>query len=415
MSVARAVEDRRRANQRQLEIERALAERDRDLAALAAERERRDLEAQLLQSQRLEALGRLAGGVAHDFNNLLGVIRNYATLVGRSERLDADLRDDVMHIEHAAARGAELTRELLLFSRGDPEGGGAADAAAVARTVVRMLSRSLGSAIQLRLSVHGATTARISPARLEQALVNLVLNARDAVDGCGAVDVSVHGDAGLVTVSVIDRGCGMRPEVVARAFEPFFTTKGPGEGSGLGLSTVYGIVERAGGRVRIESIAGVGTTIRLELLAVPEGSGLDLGGPVPGDAVDGDDEGVVAVVDDDPEVRALTVRMLEADGIDAVGFADGPTLLGAIERTGAVPRLVVTDLVMAEMDGIRLAQELWDRNPGLGVVFMSGYAPTALLDLDDPRASFLAKPFGPDELAESVRRRLGQVSDQPVG
>jgi signal transduction histidine kinase/CheY-like chemotaxis protein len=399
MGVARSTEDRRMAALRQLETERALSERELEVAALAADRERQRLESQLLHSQRLEALGRLAGGVAHDFNNLLGVIRNYASLVSRHPDLTAELRSDVQHIEHAAGRGAELTRELLLFSRGDPEAGGTADAALVARTVVRLLSRSLGATIDLRLAVAGSTHAKISSARLEQALINLVINARDAIVGSGLIDIVVSGQGDTVAVSVADTGSGMSPEIVERVFEPFFTTKGPGEGSGLGLSTVYGIVERAGGRVRIDSTPGRGTTVTLELLVAAR----DLDEPRTLNAID--DEGIVAVVDDDRDLLALTVRLLEAEGIDAVGFGSGAEMLAATARAGTAPRVLVTDVVMPALTGPQLADQLWRRFPNLPVVFVSGYAPPDSVHLDDVRATFLAKPFDAAQLAAAIRAR----------
>ena len=399
MGVARSTEDRRMAALRQLETERALSERELDVAALAADRERQRLESQLLHSQRLEALGRLAGGVAHDFNNLLGVIRNYASLVARHPDLTTELRADVQHIEHAAGRGAELTRELLLFSRGDPEAGGTADAAFVARTVVRLLSRSLGATIDLRLAIAGKTNAKISSARLEQALINLVINARDAISGSGLIDIVVSGQGDTISVAVADTGSGMSPEIVERVFEPFFTTKGPGEGSGLGLSTVYGIVERAGGRVRIDSIPGRGTTVTLELLA----AACDLDEPRTLNAID--DEGIVAVVDDDRDLLALTVRLLEAEGIDAVGFGSGAEMLAATARAGIAPRVLVTDVVMPTLTGPQLADQLWRRFPNVPVVFVSGYAPPDSVQHDDHRATFLAKPFDAEQLAAAIRAR----------
>lgn len=399
MAVARSTEDRRRSACRQVETERALSERELEVAALAAERERQDLESQLLHSQRLEALGRLAGGVAHDFNNLLGVIRNYASLVARNTNVTPDIRADAEHIEHAASRGAELARELLLFSRGDPEAGGTADAAAVARTVVRMMSRSLGATIDLRIATAGRAIASISPARLEQALINLVINARDAISGAGLIDLVVTGGNDTVTVAVADTGSGMSPEVVSRVFEPFFTTKAPGEGSGLGLSSVYGIVERAGGRVRVDSTLGRGTTVTLELLAAAEA----VDEPTRVEVVD--EDGVVAVVDDDAELLTLTVRLLETEGIDAVGFAHATELLEATTRAGNAPQVLVTDVVMPGMSGPRLAELMWERFPDLPVVFVSGYAPSDALPLDDPRASFVAKPYDAARLADAVRAR----------
>ena len=398
MAVARNTEDRRMSTFRQVETERALSERELEVAALAADRERQRLESQLLHSQRLEALGRLAGGVAHDFNNLLGVIRNYASLVSRDPGLTPELRADVQHIEHAAGRGAELTRELLLFSRGDPEAGGTADAAVVARTVVRLMSRSLGAMIDLRLSVTETTFAKISAARLEQALINLVINASDAIGGSGAIDIVVSGQADRVSVSVADAGSGMSPEILERVFEPFFTTKGPGEGSGLGLSTVYGIIERAGGRVRIDSSPGRGTTVTLELLAADRSA--DEPCLV---SVSHDDAGIVAVVDDDPDLRALTVRLLEAEGFDAVAFANGADLLAATARAGTAPRALVTDVVMPSLTGPQIAEQLWRRFPNLPVVFVSGYAPPDSLQVDEVRATFLAKPFDASQLAAAIR------------
>ncbi len=401
MAVTRSVDDRRRAAERQLEVERTLAERELEVAQLASERERHELEAQLLHSQRLEALGRLAGGIAHDFNNLLGVIRNYASLALRQHAIDDAARDDLARIADAAARGSELTRRLLLFSRGDPESGGTADATAVAGDVVHLLSRSLGAGVELRFAAQNPAPARISAARLEQALVNLVLNAADALAGGGVIDVSVTCREGGVEVAVVDSGCGMTSHVRTHAFEPFFTTKAAGVGSGLGLSIVYGIVERAGGQVRIDSEPGRGTAVRIQLAAA-------------GDAVEPveaiaqtDTEGLVAVVDDDDDGRALMVRLLEAEGIEAVGYADAKALVAAMERSDRAPIAVVTDVVMPGTTGPELAARLWDRLPTLPVVFVSGFVPEGALDIEEVRATYLAKPFDGEALAAAVRSRLG--------
>jgi signal transduction histidine kinase/CheY-like chemotaxis protein len=400
MAVARTVEDRRRAAERQLEVERALAEREMDVARLAGERERHELEAQLLHSQRLEALGRLAGGIAHDFNNLLGVIQNYASLAGRSRDLDPRVHADLVRIQDAASRGSELTRQLLLFSRGDPESGGTADAVAVTDAVVQLLARSLGSQVELRVSTSGHPLARISAARLEQALVNLVLNAADASGGDGTIDLRVSGPGSddVVTVSVTDRGSGMPPDVAAQAFEPFFTTKPPGSASGLGLSIVYGIVERAGGHVDIDSELGRGTTVTLRLLAAPPGP------CAPASVAPHDGDGIVAVVDDDPDALALTVRLLAAEGIEAVGYTSADALVAALGE--GIPHAVVTDVVMPGGSGPDLARELWRRHPGLPVVFVSGYAPAGVVDVDERRATFLTKPFDGAQLADAVRSQL---------
>ena len=259
----------------QLQLQDRLRELGRDIELIAAEQSRERLEAQLAQAQRFEALGRLAGGVAHDFNNLLGVISNYAGFLAKRPDLPDTLRRDVDQIAEAARRGAALTRQLLLFSRREQLCPQRTDLGQLLRELAAMMTGPLRPKVKLRVIAASDIFVVADPGQIEQMLINLLINARDALpDDGGHITMSVRRDdpepcaadaPTEVVVEVTDTGVGMTPDVLARIFEPFFTTKPRSEASGLGMATVQGIVEQAGGRVQVTSSPGAGTTVAIRL------------------------------------------------------------------------------------------------------------------------------------------------------
>ncbi|MGV3760355.1 MAG: ATP-binding protein [Actinomycetota bacterium] len=397
-------------------LDQALADQRR------AEEARSQLEAELRQSQRLEAIGQLAGGVAHDFNNVLAAILSYADLAADGVT-DPAARADLEAIQDAARRGAGLTRQLLQFSRRTPGDLEPVDLNDRLMQVVGMLCRTLGEDRSLRCDlVDGAAAVLADPVELDQILLNLVVNARDAVGPGGVIEVStavVDLDAseaaqhpGLsagrhVRLAVTDDGVGMAPEVAQHAFEPFFTTKGRGHGTGLGLSTVYGIVQRLDGHVAARSVEGVGTSVEVLLPAVDS---------VPTRAAEPADErpaslgaGRVLVVEDEAPLREALVRMLERAGYEAMAAVDGSEALG---RLGERFDLLLSDLVMpGPVTGVDVAAGFRAQTANLPVVYMTGYS-DALLDGVDlgpgNRTSVLAKPFTEAELRDALAATMGQ-------
>jgi PAS domain S-box-containing protein len=360
-----------------------------------ARRAREELEARLQQAQRLDTVGQLAGGIAHDFNNILAVILNYAHFVHEQLPEDSALRDDVEQITRAAARASELTRQLLIFSRRDPATPQTVDVNALVEGTERMLKRSLGENVSLTSSpCPGRCFVRADPAQLEHVLLNLVVNARDAMPGGGSIEITTKREDYRVAILVSDDGPGMEPEVAARAFEPFFTTKPKGAGTGLGLATVYGTIASAGGEARIESAPGAGTTIHLSLPAVPEPEE-----PAPG-ATTG--SATVLLVEDEDAVRELTRRILTKGGFSCLDAASPDAALELYRESPGDIDLLLTDVVMPGMSGPELAERI----DALPVLFMSGYAGDAAGALPDGAPPLLEKPFSADELLAAVRAAL---------
>jgi PAS domain S-box-containing protein len=368
-----------------------------------------ELEKRALQSQKMEAIGRLAGGVAHDFNNLLTAILGHAQYLGESVGADPELREDVKAITEAAERSAALTRQLLAFSRHQVLELGPVDLNRTVSEVHDMLRRLVPAHIELRTRLDPTLpTARADRRQIEQVILNLVLNARDAGSQTIviATDVGSEGDEERVVLSVEDDGSGMAPETRARAFEPFFTTKGPGEGTGLGLATVHGIVHQSGGRLELTSALGGGTLVRVLLPIVrrdvePEvPAASELAGPSQATAT-------VLLVEDDALVRGLALRTLEGAGHRVLVAASGEEALALARRHEEPIDLLVSDLVMPGMGGVELADRLEQQRPGLRVLFVSGYASdehaagTALWG-----RAFLSKPFTRERLLTAIDRAL---------
>jgi hypothetical protein len=404
-------------------------EEQAERARLKAEAERERLEAQLQQSQRLESLGQLAGGVAHDFNNLLGVILNYAAFV--AEELAAaeaeeganrwaPVRADVDEIARAGERATELTRQLLAFARREVVRPRVLDLNEVIDELERLLMRSLGEHVTLSTSLEPELwSVMADPGKLEQVLVNLAVNARDAMPGTGTLTIdtqNITADATYaakhpdvqpgryVRLRVSDTGVGMDPEVQRRAFEPFFTTKAGSEGTGLGLATVYGIITQAEGHVQIYSEPGMGTTIGILLPATDAAP--DETRPSAPMNVGGAGETVLVVEDEDP-MREVTCRILSRNGYHVVSAANGAEALDAARSAEHVD-LVLTDVVMPLMLGKELAERIKEAHPGLPVIFMSGYAMPVLASSGrlDPRVTLIEKPYSAAVLLGHVRTAL---------
>jgi PAS domain S-box-containing protein len=372
--------------------------------------ERHDLNERLLHSQKLEAIGQLAGGIAHDFNNLLTVISGFSNLL--AARVDQTLQGEVTEIRRAAERAASLTRQLLAFSRRDPSTIERLDVSELVHGLEEMLQRLIGEDYRLELAT-APTPALVDadPRRLEQVIVNLAVNARDAMPEGGRIRIETSTleldreraaerevRAGtFVCLVVSDTGTGMSDATMSRIFEPFFTTKAEGKGTGLGLATVYGIVEEAGGRIDVESDLGRGTVFTILL---PSAAPL---------AVEEEAEyaGTILVVEDEPALRKLARVILEDERYRVLEAGSGREALEVAERHAGPIDLLLTDVVMPGLSGTELVAQLSRLRPEVSVVYMSGYADTRLAGrglADD--SVLLYKPFAPDELATTVRAVL---------
>jgi PAS domain S-box-containing protein len=381
---------------------------------------RKDLEEQLQQSQRMETIGRLAGGVAHDFNNLLTAITGYSNFA--LERLELSggndrLRHDIEQIRKSAERAASLTQQLLAFSRRQVLQPRTLELNGLVRDVRGLLERLIGDHVELATSLCDELYVSADPGRLEQVLVNLAVNARDAMPDGGTLSIeaaTVEIEPGhaitrwsalpgrYATLVVRDTGHGMDAHTLAHVFEPFFTTKDVGLGTGLGLSTVYGIVKQSGGWITLDSEPGGGTTATIYLPRVE--SVVPVSEEPAAEPAAG--SGRILLVEDEPVVRGLVAQMLEARGYDVVE-AEGP--LEALELTDVdACDLLLTDVVMPKMNGRELARRIRARTPSLHVVYTSGYAPEAVLDGGrlDAGEFFLQKPFTAADLGSIVREAL---------
>ncbi|HYQ43788.1 MAG TPA: ATP-binding protein [Polyangiaceae bacterium] len=408
----RRVEERtRELRETNLRLQREVDERKRAQEALARAEE------QLRQAQKLEAIGRLAGGVAHDFNNLLSVILCCASLL---ERDDSPVPPAQMaeEITRASERAAVLTRQLLAFSRQQMLAPRVLDLNEVVLGTGEMLERVIGEDIELSLVPQvGLWRARMDVSQLEQVLMNLVVNARDAMPNGGKlvietrnVELADDGDRGVgpgcwVVLSVRDTGVGMDPATAARAFEPFYTTKQQGRGTGLGLSTVYGIVKQSAGHILLETEKGRGTCFEIYLPRTLDDVSLDDGAETLHSPSLGTE--TLLLVEDDDQVRSVAHEILKLHGYRVLPAG---TPAGALQLSAGFPErihLLLTDVVMPEMNGRDLAQRLLHERPDLQVLYMSGYADQAL-NSDDAltRATFLQKPLTPESLTQAVRRVL---------
>ena len=374
-------------------------------ARLRAERERAELEARLHQTQRLETVGQLAGGVAHDFNNLLSVIEGYADYVEGEVADRPGAVAGIAEIRRAADRAASLTRQLLTFGRRDVAHPERVDLRSVVRDVRGLLGRTLDEQVELRLELPDEPACvEIDVHQFEQVLLNLSVNARDAMPDGGRLTLALRRrDDGCVELTAADSGTGMTDEVRARAFDPFFTTKPSGQGTGLGLATVYGIVSQAGGEVRLESEPGKGTRVVVELPGAPEAAGEADGAAGP-EARPARGQTILLVEDEAP-VRAMAAQILRRHGYEVVEAASAQEALASFRALDPPPDLVLTDVAMPRMSGVELAARLGKSSPP--VVFMSGYTDASV---DNPdvlarSAGFLQKPFS----AAALLHRVGEA------
>jgi two-component system, cell cycle sensor histidine kinase and response regulator CckA len=386
------------------------------------------LKAELEQTQRLESIGQLAGGVAHDFNNLLGVILNYAEFVIDELPADSGTRDDVEEIREAARRGADLTRQLLIFSRREAVRLEAIDVNQLVLGLKKFLRRALGEHVVLTLELD-PRPRQISadPGRIEQVLVNLAVNGRDAMPDGGPLVIktslaivdkeSAPQHAGVepgeyVVLTVSDDGCGMSPEVAQRAFDPFYTTKPKGQGTGLGLATVWAIANEAGGRVGIYSEPGIGTTIKVFLPTSDQPAGaVATRSAATTPSAHGE---VVLIVEDEKAVRRVAERILTRAGYSVRSAADGPEALESLAK-GPID-VLLTDVIMPGMLGPEVAAKVRAAQPGVKVIFMSGYSDRLLSRkaLDGPDAGeYIEKPYTAAQLTAKVRSVLDAPGASP--
>ncbi|QEG31387.1 Blue-light-activated protein [Gemmata obscuriglobus] len=359
------------------------------VAVLRDTTERRRLEEQLRNAAKLEAVGRLAAGVAHDFNNLLTVIGGSAALLDGPAGRGPNAARLVGEVRFAAERGQWLVRQLLTFARPQAAGREPLDLGRVASDLAPILARVVGPAIETDVDTPAEPVFVLADrGELEQALLNLATNARDAMPGGGRLALRVRAGADWVRVAVTDTGSGMPPEVRERIFEPFFTTKGPDVGTGLGLTTVKQVAERCGGRIAVESAPGRGTTFDIDLPRCP----------APAPAPTGTSR-TVLLAEDEPGVRALARLILQGQGYNVTEAADGAEALKLLEGGGAFD-LLVTDVRMPGADGGRVAARARELLPAVRVVFMSGFTDT---EPAVPGSVFLPKPFPPAALARATQ------------
>jgi two-component system cell cycle sensor histidine kinase/response regulator CckA len=390
---------------------------------------RKQLQDQLVRSQKMEAFGQLAGGVAHDFNNFLTTILGYSDLLLDELGMKGAIAEHITEIRSAAGRASVLTAQLLAFSRKHPLAPSVVDVNSLLTNLERTLLRLLGENISVQCDFERGKEGmhtKVDSGQLTQIVLNLVVNARDAMPDGGCLALETSGvtvesaedhelgseelpPGEYVRISVADNGTGMSDEVKQHLFEPFFTTKDEGGGSGLGLATSYGIVRQSGGHICVESDLGQGTTVRILLPRVPAPAPPSYKKPGAKKPPTGSE--TILVLEDDISVRHLSVRVLRSLGYDVLEAANGDDaqlLIGA--RVGRKIDLLLTDMVMPQMSGRRFADWMNKTSPGTKVVFISGYLQESLHpgDRRDQEMFFLPKPFDPEQLALKIREALDQ-------
>ena len=390
--------------------------------------DRRLVEARLAQSQKMESVGRLAGGIAHDFNNLLTAILGYTEMLLGSRPADDPDRADLEQIQKAGLRAASLTQQLLAFSRKQVLVPKNVDLNQTVTAVTSMLGRLIREDIRLTCEVAPVpAVVRIDPAQIEQVLVNLVLNARDALPAGGEIRIEVarvrRSPADLspelqltpldpvpvdyVRLRVTDNGVGLSPEARAHLFEPFYTTKDVGKGRGLGLASTYGTVRQSNGFIDVESQEGAGTTFTMHFPAIPNAPVRETMTGAAGEVARGRE--LILLVEDEDAVRVIVSAVLRRSGYRVVEAASPRAAYETFERHGCDIDLLVSDVVMPEMSGPALAQRLVGLRPELRILFISGYSDiTTPIDADSPNVSFLRKPFQASALVARVQEMLAR-------
>ena len=388
--------------------------------------EYKHLEDQLRQAQKMEAIGQLAGGIAHDFNNLLMIIEAHVDRI-REKLVPSDsLHADAEEVHDAVVRAASLTRQLLAFSRKQLLQPRALDLTSFLHEVGKMLTRLLTESIELKIDLQpGLAAVKVDQSQLEQALVNLTVNARDAMPLGGTLTIrakNTHFDEAqvwrhsslspgdYVALSITDTGTGMDRDTEARLFEPFFTTKPPGKGTGLGLPTVYGVVQQSEGAISVETEPGRGTTFNIFLPQCTESASPARTPRSPSPELKGTE--TILLVEDQEAIREVTIEYLRRLGYDVLAAPDGEAALSIVEAQTKTIALVVTDVVMPKMGGRELAARIKQRYPGTKVLFMSGYPDRALRQHEGlgEDAEILQKPFSLKKLASKARCMLDSTA-----
>ena len=406
---------------RVLERTTQLEDASRDL--LSEITERKSLEAQLMQSQKMEAVGRLAGGVAHDFNNLLTVIAGFGELLSEGLDHNSPLHEYSEEIKKAAERAAHLTRQLLAFGRRQILQPQVLDLNTVVADVDKMLRRLIGEDIQLK-TVQNPSLGQVmaDPMQIQQILLNLAVNSRDAMPKGGKLTIETANveldeayarghinvtPGSYVMLAVSDTGTGMDAETRAHIFEPFFTTKEKGKGTGLGLATVYGIVKQSGGNIYVYSEPGLGTTFKIYLPQIEE--------PAPLPAAEkpqellSETQRTILLVEDEAGVRTLARKVMESKGFRVLEAIQGEQALKILKEHAGPIHLLLTDVVLPGMGGRELAGHIEALHPEMRVLFMSGYTDEAIVShgVLQSGIAFIPKPFTPDALVRKVHEILG--------
>jgi two-component system, cell cycle sensor histidine kinase and response regulator CckA len=411
----------RKLEEKTLQLEESNRSLLRDIAAREeAEARLRKAEEQLRHAQKMEAVGRLAGGLAHDFNNILSVILSYTSLALEELPAGLPVRAEIEEVQHAGERASDLTRQLLAFSRQQLVQPRVIDLGATLQGMEKMLRRLLGEDVALEISTHQSTgTVIADPSQIEQLVMNLAVNARHAMPGGGKLTIetaNVDHEAVLVEggvaagpfvmLSVTDNGVGMDAVTRERIFEPFFTTKEKGKGTGLGLSTVFGIVKQTGGHISVTSAPGAGTTFRIcvprtdraaDAALVPSLSPITLRGTE-----------TVLLVEDDDQVREMTRTILRRQGYTVLDAQNaGEAFLISEKHVGPI-HLLLTDVVMPRMSGRELAERLQSARPDMRVLYVSGYTEDAILHhgVSQSGLAYLQKPITPERLTRKIREVL---------
>jgi two-component system cell cycle sensor histidine kinase/response regulator CckA len=394
--------------------------------------EQRQLESELRQAQKMESVGLLAGGVAHDFNNALTVIMGSTEVLAEALPSSSEAESALDEIRSATNRAVSLTRQLLAFSRKDVIAPRLIDLNALVTETERMLRRLMGEDIEIAATLDPTiANVKVDPGQWDQVLMNLAVNARDAMTGCGRFTIetrdlhieaqSTAASRGIqpgryVELSIGDTGCGMPADVVSRVFEPFFTTKPVGQGTGLGLAVVYGIVKQSGGSIDVRSEVNVGTTFTI-LIPASEGRVENASGAKLPSAMSGErGSETILLVEDEDSLRRMATRVLSKQGYTVLQAASGPEALRLLDEHKNRIDLLVTDVVMPTMDGRELAERVRKLVPSIGVLFTSGYTEDAVVDrgVEAQLVAFLQKPYVPLALARKVREVLQRDSVQVV-
>jgi signal transduction histidine kinase len=411
------------------DLSRLLPAIARELREARSRREKRETELKLQQAQKMDSIGRLAGGIAHDFNNILTGISGYCHFVLQALKPGDPVRDDVEQIKLAGERAAALTRQLLAFSRQQVLQPKVLDLNVLVAGMEKMLRRIVGEQMEV-VSSLSERLGRVNadPGQIEQVLLNLIVNARDAMPRGGKITVeTANVDLGEeyarthpevkpgphVMLSVGDKGTGMAPEVYSRLFEPFFTTKEPGKGTGLGLATVYGIVKQSGGSISVQSELGAGSVFKVYLPAVQSAADETAPEAAPSSDVRGSE--TILLAEDDEVLRKILIRLLSGSGYTVLAAASGEAALETARRHRGPIHLLLTDIIMTGMRGDDLVHRLLPLRPGTKVIFMSGYTEAGVVrhSLLSSESAFAQKPVDPPVLVRLVRDILDKPKAPP--